>query len=380
MQTILKSDIKLGVLGGGQLGQMLIKDAIDLGIEVHVLNPESDGPCRNYSSYYIDGDFRDFETVYKFGKNKDVVTIEIESVNTDALAKLEEEGVEVFPQPAVIKTIQDKGLQKEFLLQHNFPTSAFYFADFKNNPQQTKEIKFPCIQKLRKNGYDGRGVAILNSVNDMDLSFTEPSIIEEKINIKTEIAVMAARNSNGDTVAYDAVEINVNEANMLNFLACPAAISDDHKQQVQGMAKKIIEKLNMVGLLAVEFFITTDDELLVNELSPRPHNSGHHTIEACYTSQYHQLLRAILNLPLGSTQLVKPAVMVNLLGAENHTGNAKYTGLTPFFETPGVYFHIYGKKQTKPFRKMGHVTIINDNIEAAKETAMKIKNEVKVIA
>lgn len=380
MQTFNSADFRLGILGGGQLGKMLIQSAMDFGIEVHVLDPDYNASCSTYCHNFKVGSFKDFRDVYHFGKSLDLVTIEIENVNVEALKRLREEGRRVFPQPDLIELIQDKGLQKDFFVENGIPTSPFIKIADRNELQQHAD-KFPAVQKLRKSGYDGRGVYMINSADNLSGAFNEPSILEARVDFEKELSVLVARNESGEVATYDVVEMEFNsEANLVEMLFSPAAISEEMAREAREIAVRVIEKLGLVGLLAVEMFATRDGKLLVNELAPRPHNSGHHTIEACETSQYEQHLRAILNLPLGSTRLRSKAVMVNLLGAPDHTGDARYQGFPELAALEGVHVHLYSKKKTKPFRKMGHVTIIDDNLEKAFEKANLIKEKFKIIA
>ncbi|MFN3916463.1 MAG: 5-(carboxyamino)imidazole ribonucleotide synthase [Flavobacteriales bacterium] len=371
---------KIGVLGGGQLGRMLFQDAISLDLSIHFLDPDASAPCSSIARNFSQGNFKDFEPVYHFGKDKDIITIEIEHVNLEALKKLETEGVKVFPQPGVLEIIQDKGLQKEFYTRHNIPTAPFYLVENKTEAL-TYSAEFPFMQKLRKGGYDGRGVTPLRNERDAEKAFDEPSVLEKFVDFEKELSVIVARNEKGEVAHFPVVEQEFNaEANLVEFLVTPARISAETEQKAIEIVRKVIEKLEMVGLLAVELFLTPTGEILVNEMAPRPHNSGHHTIEACATSQFEQHLRSICNLPLGSTSWLKPAVMINLLGEKGHEGNVHYQGMDDALEIEGVYPHIYGKKITKPFRKMGHITVIGETIEDAIDKAKKIQNQVKVIA
>jgi len=371
-------NLRVGILGGGQLGRMLIQEAINLNVNVRVLDPDPDAPCKNICDEFITGSLTDFDTVYNFGKKADLLTIEIEKVNVDALQKLEEEGVIIYPQPRVIRLIQDKGLQKEFFKQNNIPTSPFQLISTK---EQLAEVSmpFPFVQKLRKDGYDGRGVYKLASAADIENAFTAPSIIEEYVDFEKEIAVIAARNEKGEIKTFPCVEMEFNpDANLVEFLISPAELPVEILTQADLLASKIAEDLKITGLLAVEMFLTRSGEILVNELAPRPHNSGHHTIEGNRTSQFAQHLRAIFGLPLGDTQAVNHAVMVNLLGEEGYEGLADYEGLEEILKTEGVYVHLYGKKYTKPFRKMGHVTIVDPDREKAIEKARSVQGTIKV--
>ncbi|MDG1516568.1 MAG: 5-(carboxyamino)imidazole ribonucleotide synthase [Flavobacteriales bacterium] len=374
------TNIKIGVLGGGQLGRMLQQKALCLGLDIAFIDPDENAPCKEISARFFKGDIKDFETVYSFGKGKDVITIEIEHVNVQALEKLQQEGVKVFPQPNIIKIIQDKGLQKIFYKENNIPTSDFFLINEKSEIPLFKE-HFPLMQKMRKGGYDGQGVTPMRSKLDFESGFDTPSILEKMVNFEKELSVIVARNENGEIKSFPCVECEFNpEVNLVEFLFSPANISDEIEKKSQKIAKDVIEKLGMVGILAVELFLTKDGDILVNEVAPRPHNSGHQTIEGNYESQYGQLLRCLLNLPLGDTEIKKPSVMVNLLGEKGFIGNAVYDGIEKVLALPGVYLHLYGKAQTKPFRKMGHATVVNNTLEEAKIIAKKVQEELRIIA
>lgn len=380
MENSFSTNVKIGVLGGGQLGRMLQQKGLDFGLDIAFVDPDTNAPCKDISSRFFKGDFKDFETVYNFGKGRDIITIEIEHVNVEALEKLQAEGVKVFPQPHIIKMIQDKGLQKLFYQENNIPTSAFYLIEAKDEIEAFVD-EFPFMQKLRKGGYDGQGVTAIRSKSDIVDAFQAPAVLEKMVDFEKELSVIVARNESGEIKSYPCVECEFNpEANLVEFLFSPANISAAVEEKAQAIAKTIIEKLEMVGLLAVELFLTKDGEILVNEIAPRPHNSGHQTIEGNYESQYGQLLRAILNLPLGNTDIKRPSVMVNLLGEKGYIGNAVYDGLHKVLAMRGVNVHLYGKDQTKPFRKMGHATIVSETIEAAKEIATKVKENLKIIS
>lgn len=374
------SDLRLGILGGGQLGRMLIQEAINFNASVSVLDPDENAPCKNLCDHFEVGELSDYDTVYKFGKRVDLLTIEIEKVNVDALEKLEEEGVIVYPQARIIRLIQDKGLQKEFFKQNDIPTAPFQLISSLEDLKQTK-VSLPYIQKLRKDGYDGRGVMKITSESDMDNAFEAPSLIEKWIDFEMEIGVIVARNENEEVKVFPCVEMEFNpKMNLVEYLIAPSLLPHDIQQKAELLAIKIAEDLNIIGLLAVEMFLTKDGELLVNELAPRPHNSGHQSIEGNITSQFGQHLRAIFNLPLGDTASKTNAVMINLLGEPDFQGLARYVGLDKVLGISGVYVHLYGKKYTKPFRKMGHVTIINDDREKAIENARLVQKTLKVIA
>ncbi|CAN5493930.1 5-(carboxyamino)imidazole ribonucleotide synthase [soil metagenome] len=379
MKKNFYNNLKLGILGGGQLGRMLLQKATDYNISNAVLDPDPAAPCKNISDEFTIGDFKDYDTVYKFGKKVDLLTIEIEHVNVEALEALEKEGVKVFPQPHIIKLVQDKGAQKIFYRTNKIPTAEFHLIE--NRQQLAEQENFlPYVQKLRMGGYDGRGVQVMKSVGDFEKGFDEPSVLEKYIPFEKEIAVIVARNESGEIKTFPVVEMEFNpEANLVEFLFSPSSVSKEIAATAEGIAKKIAEVSKIVGVLAVEMFVTKDGEVLVNEMAPRPHNSGHHTIEANVTSQYEQHLRAILDLPLGSTAVISPSVMVNLLGEKNNSGAAKYEGLEKALAIEGVYIHLYGKKNTKPFRKMGHVTVLAGSMEEARKKAILVKETIKVI-
>ena len=368
------------MLGGGQLGRMSLQEAYNLNLHISILDPSSNAPCKALTDDFVEGDFKDFETVYQFGKDKDVVTIEFEDVNSDALLKLEQEGIKVFPQPHILKLIQDKGLQKQFYKDNGLPTSPFELIKDKREIANST-LNFPLFQKLRTSGYDGYGVQKINSKDSLDQAMDGPSVLEEGVDLETELSVIIARNENGEIKHFPLVELAFNpKANMVEFLFSPASVSREIEMQAYELATKLMQQLEMVGLLAVEMFLSKSGELMINEIAPRAHNSGHHSIEGNYTSQFGQHLRAILNLPLGDTDIRHAAVMVNLLGEEGHTGEAIYQGMEEALKLEGVYPHLYGKSQVKPFRKMGHLTIIDEDVEKAKAKARKVKEMVKVVA
>ncbi|HKG05259.1 MAG TPA: 5-(carboxyamino)imidazole ribonucleotide synthase [Pedobacter sp.] len=374
------SDLKLGVLGGGQLGRMLIQEAINYNLTTLILDPDTDAPCKHIANYFECGSITDFDTVYNFGKKADIITIEIEKVNIEALDQLEKEGKLVYPQARVIRLIQDKGVQKQFFKENNIPTAAFQLVNTKEDIRNS-HFSFPYILKQRRDGYDGKGVMKVNNIADIENAFDAPCLIEEMVDFEKEIAVIVARNPNGDVKTFPMVEMEFNaEANLVEFLISPSTYPEALQQRAETIAKNIANSLNITGLLAVEMFVTRDGNILVNELAPRPHNSGHHTIEGNYVSQFEQHLRAIFNLPLGDTRSISNAVMINLLGEKGHDGVAKYSGLEKILALDGVYVHLYGKKYTKPFRKMGHITVVDQNREGAIEKANYIKNTLKVIS
>ena len=374
------SDLKLGILGGGQLGRMIIQEAINYNVTTLVLDPDADAPCKHICNQFTTGSISDYDSVYNFGKKADIITIEIEKVNIEALEQLEKEGKLVFPQARVIRLIQDKGIQKQFFKENDIPTAPFQLVSNKRelvNPN----FPFPYMLKQRKDGYDGKGVMKINNIADIDNAFDSPSLIEELVDFEKEVAIIVARNSNGEMKTFPMVEMEFNaEANLVEFLISPSTYPDDLEHKAEEIAKNVALALNITGILAVEMFITKNGDILVNELAPRPHNSGHQTIEGNFVSQFEQHLRAIYNLPLGDTRSRSNAVMINLLGEKGHEGVAVYEGLEKIMAIEGVYVHLYGKKYTKPFRKMGHVTIVDQNREQAIEKANLVKDTLKVIS
>jgi len=374
------SELKLGILGGGQLGRMLIQQAINYNVTTLVLDPDPDAPCKHISNYFENGSITDFDTVYNFGKKADIITIEIEKVNIDALEQLEKEGKKVFPQSRVIRLIQDKGVQKQFFKENDIPTSPFQIVNTKED-MENSSIPFPYILKLRKDGYDGKGVMKINNATDLENAFDAPCIIEKLVDFEKEVAVIVARNSNGDMKTFPMVEMEFNpEANLVEFLISPSTFGESLQQKAENIAKNIASAMNITGILAVEMFVCKDGELLVNEVAPRPHNSGHQTIEGNYVSQFEQHLRSIYNLPLGDTSSITNAIMINLLGEKGFEGVARYENLEKILAIDGIYVHLYGKKYTKPFRKMGHVTIVDIDREKAIEKARFVQKTLKVIA
>lgn len=369
---------KIGVLGGGQLGRMLIQEAINYNVRVEVMDPDENAPCQAIAHKFTHGKLTDFDTVLAFGRQHDLLTIEIENVNTDALTQLAAEGVKVYPQPDIIALIKNKVDQKMFYRDNEIPTSPFEVV---NNRQDVQNLgmSLPFVNKLATEGYDGRGVQVIRTKDDYEKAFDTYGLVEEFVDFDREISVIVARNEQGEIKTFPTVELEFHpEANLVEFLHTPAKIADEIDAKAKITAIDLIKKLGMVGLLAVEMFVTKTGEVLVNEIAPRTHNSGHHTIESCVTSQFNQHLRSILGLPLGNTTLVKSATMVNVLGEEDHTGPAIYEGLEEVLELKGVYVHLYGKAVTKPFRKMGHVTITGGNRKKLLEKANFVKETLKV--
>ena len=371
---------KIGLLGGGQLGRMLIQAAIDLDFEIACLDPDAEAPCYSLAHSFVHGSFQDFDTVMAFGQDQDVISIEIEHVNIEALEALEKQGKKVFPQPHILRMIQDKRLQKQYFKDHGFPTADFILIDSAEEIAQHLDF-LPAFHKLGKGGYDGRGVQSIQSDADISLGFKEPGLLEKAVPFVNELAVIVARNEMGEVTAFPTVEMVFHPTqNLVEFLISPADISASIEEKAVSLAKRLIESLGLVGILAVELFLTADGEVLINEIAPRPHNSGHHTIRANATSQYEQHLRAISGLPLGDTRTTCFSGMLNLLGEAGYTGPVKYEGLSESLAIPGVYPFLYGKKITKPFRKMGHVTILGDSREEVEQKAAQVKNLIRVIS
>ena len=368
---------KIGVLGGGQLGRMLIQAGIDLNLNFSILDPDPKAPCSGLAPF-TNGKLTDEETVFEFGKSLDLITIEIENVSTAALRRLEQEGKQVFPQPHIIELIQNKQTQKIFYRDNGIPTAPFLITNSREDVYKNKGM-LPAVHKLGKEGYDGRGVQILRSEADLEKAFDAPGLLESFVDFEKEISVIVARSLTGEIKCFPAVEMMFHpEQNMVEFLFSPATISSSTEAKAQAIAKEVIEKLGMTGLLAVEMFVTRDGQILVNEIAPRPHNSGHQTIEGNETSQYHQHLRAILGLPLGDTSIRVPSAMVNLLGEDGFSGPAHYEGIEACLALGGVNVHLYGKVNTKPFRKMGHVTITGRTMDELRQKATFVKENLKV--
>jgi 5-(carboxyamino)imidazole ribonucleotide synthase len=375
---------KLGILGGGQLGKMMLYNTRKFDINTSVLDPNNEAPSRLACNHFVQGDLMDFETVFNFGKKVDTLTIEIENVNVEALKALEKEGVKVYPDSNTLATIQNKAEQKRFYTKHQLPTSAFKAYNNKSTLEKavSENIQsLPFVWKSARFGYDGNGVKIIRKHSDLDQLHNGECIAEDLIPFKNELAVIVARNPKGEVKSYPVVEMEFHpEANQVEYVLCPARIPESVAKKATDVALKTAAAFQHVGLLAVEMFLTQNDNILINEVAPRPHNSGHQTIEASQTSQFEQHLRAILNLPLGSTKNKACGVMVNLVGAEGHQGAVVYKNIEAIMALEGVTPHIYGKKMTRPFRKMGHVTIVNSSIEKARKIAQKVKESINVIS
>ena len=382
--SYFSTDFTLGILGGGQLGKMLLTETLKYDIRTIVLDPSAEAPARFGCHTFFQGDLMDYDTVYQFGKQADLITFEIENVNVDALERLESEGIKVYPTPKSLRIIQDKGAQKAFYKAHGIPTAPFepfpspaLLATAVAEGQWT----YPFVWKSTRFGYDGNGVKIVRNPQDLHALPEGPCIAELCADIDKELAVIVARSPKGEVATYPVVEMEFHpEANQVEYVLCPARIAETISDQARKIALQVAEAFGSIGLLAVELFLTKEGEIWVNEVAPRPHNSGHYSIEASYTSQFEQHLRAILNLPLGSTESTVAGVMVNLVGAEGYAGDVIYEHIEDVLSLQGVTPHIYGKRQTRPFRKMGHITITHPNIEQARSLAQKVKETIKVIS
>lgn len=378
------SKVKIGILGGGQLGKMLINATNQWGLNTFVLDPSSECPASKVCNTFIKGDFKNYDDVYSFGKLVDVITIEIENVNTDALLQLEKEGKVIYPEPRQLQIIKDKGLQKIFYDKYEFPSPRYLLYNDKEDIIKSIESgvqQFPFVQKLCRAGYDGKGVSVIKNNEDLVRLLDGECIVEELIDIQKEISVIVAKSSTGEIMTYPPVEMTFNPtANLVECLICPAEISSEIAKEACDLAIAVISAFEITGILAVEMFLDKNNLIYINEVAPRAHNSGHQTIEGTHTSQYEQQLRAILGLPLGSTKLTSPSIMLNLLGAQGYKGPPRYIGLDECLKIEGVNIHLYGKKETRPFRKMGHVTIIDNDIESAKEKAKIIQQTLKIIS
>ncbi|MFN7676172.1 5-(carboxyamino)imidazole ribonucleotide synthase [Flavobacterium sp.] len=378
------SDFKLGILGGGQLGKMLLAETRKFDIQTYILDPSAEAPSRFGATKFFIGNLMNYDTVYEFGKKVDALTIEIENVNLEALDQLEAEGLNVYPSPKTLRLIQNKGTQKDFYVKNNIPTSKFErFQDLENlkSSVTSSAVDMPFVWKCAQFGYDGNGVKIVRTATDLENLPNVECIAEEVVPFKNELAVIVARSVSGEVKTYPVVEMEFHpEANQVEYVICPARIDEKVAQKAIEVGLKVSEAFNHVGLLAVEMFQTHDDEIVVNEVAPRPHNSGHYSIEASYTSQFENHLRAILNLPLGNTASKVAGIMVNLVGEEGYSGNVVYENIEKIMAIDGVTPHIYGKRETRPFRKMGHVTIVNEDMNEARRIAEEVKKTIRVIS
>ncbi|MDB9720377.1 5-(carboxyamino)imidazole ribonucleotide synthase [Winogradskyella sp.] len=378
------SNFKLGILGGGQLGKMILYDTRKFDIYTCVLDPSAEAPSRLACDEFTTGDLLDYDTVLNFGRKVNVLTFEIENVNVDALETLEDEGVKVFPSSKTLRIIQNKATQKLFYRDNNIPTADFSRFAFTSEIDEAVDnggLSYPFVWKSARFGYDGTGVKVVKQASDLEGLPNVECIAEDLIPFKNELAVIVSRNEKGEVKTYPVVEMEFHpEANQVEYVICPARIPDNIAKKAEIVALKTAAAFKHVGVLAVEMFQTETDDIIVNEVAPRPHNSGHYSIEGSYTSQFEQHLRCVLGLPLGNTESKVAGVMVNLVGAENYTGNVRYKNIETILAMDGVTPHIYGKKQTRPFRKMGHVTIVNKDITVAREVAEKVKQTIKVIS
>ncbi len=378
------SDFKLGILGGGQLGKMMLTETRKFDIQTYVVDPSAEAPCQFGATKFTQGSLTDYDTVMQLGNQVDVLTIEIENVNLEALEALENQGKKVYPSPKTLRLIKNKGNQKDFYINNNIPTAPYQrfstLADLKTEVNNQK-IELPFVWKATEGGYDGNGVQIVRQISDLDTLPETECIAESMIPFKNELAVIVARSASGEIKTYPVVEMEFHpEANQVEYVICPARIDETVANKAREIALKVSESFNHVGLLAVEMFQTKDDEILVNEVAPRPHNSGHYSIEASYTSQFEQHIRAVLDLPLGNTDSKVAGIMVNLVGEEGFTGDVVYENIEKIMAIDGVTPHIYGKRETRPFRKMGHVTIVNENMAEARKVAQQVKETIRVIS
>ena len=377
MITEYRFDKKIGILGGGQLGKMICLEAARYDLDIHILDKSKTYPAAHLCSHFVEGDFTNYNDVLSFGKDLDIITIEIERVNVEALKELESMGKEVYPQPTALEIIQDKGKQKDFYNRHNIPTSSHQHYPDRNTivtAIDSGDLSLPFVQKACTDGYDGKGVHVVKSKADIAYIMDTKSIVETLVDIDKELAVIVARNPNGEVVTYPVVEMEFHPtANLVEYLLCPSSISTNIAEQADKLAKQVMKAFGLCGLLAVEMFLTKSGELLINEVAPRPHNSGHHTLDAAHTSQFEQHLRSIMNLPLGDTSNICASVMVNLLGHEGFTGAVRYEGMEEAMNIPGANILLYGKTETRPHRKMGHATLLAKNVIEARTNAKKLK-------
>ncbi|MCU7839017.1 MAG: 5-(carboxyamino)imidazole ribonucleotide synthase [Candidatus Thiodiazotropha sp. (ex Troendleina suluensis)] len=369
---------RIGLIGGGQLGRMMVKAAKRLGCTCVVLDPYPGSPAGQVAGHQIIGGYHDPAKLRELAESCDVVTYELENIDTETLIQLEREGHRINPAPALLSILQDKLTQKQFLKESGIPT-----ADFTEMPEPTlqafESFGFPLVQKARRGGYDGRGVSVMQQAADFEKHLPVPSLVEHFVDAKKELAVMVARNAEGQCIAYPTVEMCFRAGeNVLDLLLCPAAVNEDIAIAAEALAERTIEALQGVGIFGVELFLTQDDQLLVNEIAPRTHNSGHHTIEACITDQFEQHLRAVLGLPLGATHLLSPAAMINLLGASDASGRPVIKGMAAALAIDGVCLHLYGKAEVTPYRKMGHVTVLDRDLDVAQSKAEQVRDLIEI--
>jgi 5-(carboxyamino)imidazole ribonucleotide synthase len=367
------SQLRVGILGGGQLGRMLLQAAANYPVETYVMENDPACPAAHLCNHFTVGDIRDFNAVYNFGIGLDAITIEIENVNAEALEKLQEEGIKIYPRPSVLKIIRNKILQKQYYHQHQIPTAEFIVTH--DQAELLRQEKFlPAVHKLGTGGYDGRGIEIIKSKEDIGKGFDAPAVLEKLIPVEKEIAQIVAINEKGETALYPPVEMLFDpQLNLLDYQLCPAELSTQTLYKVEAIALTVVRNFQSPGIFAVEMFVDKNGNVLVNETAPRVHNSGHHTIEAHYSSQFDMLWRLMLGYPLGNTDAILPSIMVNIIGANNFTGNVKYEGLEEVLKIDNAFVHLYGKKQTKPGRKMGHVTILSKEKQDLLHKSNKVK-------
>jgi 5-(carboxyamino)imidazole ribonucleotide synthase len=371
---------RIGILGGGQLGRMLLQAAANYPVETFVMENDPECPAAHLCHHFTKGEIKNFDDVYRFGKGLDAITIEIENVNVDALEKLETEGIKIFPRPSVLKTIKNKILQKEYYRSNDIPTAAFIVTNNFGELKQQEDF-LPAVHKSGEGGYDGRGVQIIRTKEEIEKGFDKPSVLEKFILVHKEIAQMVAVNEKGETALYPPVEMVFDpRLNLLDFQICPAEIETRVLWKVEAIALSVVKNFKSPGIFAVEMLIDKNGDVFVNETAPRVHNSGHHTIEAHYSSQFDMLWRIMLNYPLGNTEQILPSIMVNLVGADGYTGDVKYDGLDDILKMDNAFVHLYGKKQTKPGRKMGHVTIMSREKQDLTHKANIVKHTLKVKA
>ena len=372
--------MKIGILGGGQLGRMLLQAGINYVVETFVLENDEYCPSAHLCHHFTKGDIRDYDTVYNFGKQLDAITIEIESVNVDALEQLQREGVRVYPNPSALRIIKNKINQKQFYKHHDIPTAEFKIT-YQLNELKSQESFLPAVHKLGEGGYDGKGVQVMKEVGDLEKGFDQPAVLEKMVAIQKEIAVIVAVNDNGETAIYPPAEMVFDTRyNLLDYQLSPARLEKEVFWKVEAIALKVVRELKSSGIFAVELFVDKKNDVLVNEIAPRVHNSGHHTIEGNYCSQYDMLWRVLLQLPLGNTGVILPSALVNLVGAEGYSGKAVYAGLDKVLRLNNTFVHLYGKSDTKPGRKMGHVTVLGNDYTELTHTAHKVKNTLQVVS
>lgn len=369
--------MKIGILGGGQLGRMLIQEALKYDDEFYTLDPAPDAPCHTIS-YFTQGSFNDYETVLNFGKDKDVVTIEIEHVNADALSELENRGIKVVPNAQIIKTIQQKILQKEFYKTHDIPSPDFQAVW---NHNEEIHIPLPFVQKMNTGGYDGKGVQVITHEAGLQNLWKEASVIENLVDIDKELSVIVARNENGETKTFPVTEMVADpKLNLLDFNICPVLLDENVEEQIDSITEKFLNAINSPGLFAIELFLDKNGKVWVNETAPRLHNSGHQSQEGNANSQFEQMYRVVKNLPLADTDAIIYSGMLNLVGAEGYTGKVIYEGMDEVMKLPETYIHLYGKTETKPGRKMGHINVLAESREELMEKLVTVKGMMRVIA